>query len=256
MRSSLSVVSLAFLGVLAACSGSSDPDVGSSSDSIIHAHPEPAYPEGGSDAAAGDDDASAPAGDDHHRGHGDDDDDGDRGPDANDGRHRGHDGDHRDCQASAKASCHDGAYNDDRCACIAPPPPVTPDPPPVTPDPPPVTPDPPPVTPDPPCGLDVACAPGTRLVGCQCVPAEPQPCELFAACRTGTHQDGCQCVPDDPPPAPVDACTTAADCTGILPHLCVLCAVGMTGGCAHYACEQGACVVRTCTPAPIQASTP
>jgi hypothetical protein len=98
---------------------------------------------------------------------------------------------------------------------------------------------------------------------CRCVPTAPS-CELFRACDPGTHVDAptCACVPDDPvpppPPPPQDppgaACQTAADCTEPLPHICVLCVRGEIGGCAHYVCENGACGVRTCEPAPIPAT--
>lgn len=39
-----------------------------------------------------------------------------------------------------------------------------------------------------------------------------------------------------------DTCVTAADCKGMLPHLCRTCADGGTE-CSRWACESGVCMV-------------
>jgi predicted secreted protein len=41
------------------------------------------------------------------------------------------------------------------------------------------------------------------------------------------------------------ACSSANDCTGVLPTLCQVCDNGSTA-CAHFACVSGACVVKVC----------
>jgi hypothetical protein len=50
-----------------------------------------------------------------------------------------------------------------------------------------------------------------------------------------------------PPPADSDAqpCSTAADCTGMLPHLCRACADGGSE-CARWTCLIGSCAVSLC----------
>ena len=54
---------------------------------------------------------------------------------------------------------------------------------------------------------------------------------------------GCSHAPE-PQPASDDAdkCVTAADCHGMLPHLCQACADGGTE-CSRWACESGVCMV-------------
>jgi hypothetical protein len=42
--------------------------------------------------------------------------------------------------------------------------------------------------------------------------------------------------------SPSDTCVTAADCKGMLPHLCRTCADGGTE-CSRWACESGVCMV-------------
>jgi len=41
-----------------------------------------------------------------------------------------------------------------------------------------------------------------------------------------------------------DKCVTAADCHGMLPHLCRACADGGSE-CSRWACESGICVIAT-----------
>jgi hypothetical protein len=57
-------------------------------------------------------------------------------------------------------------------------------------------------------------------------------------CPAGEHWDStqCKCVP---------GCSTAADCSGPLPDLCMVCDGG-GNGCAHWACVAGACQVAYC----------
>jgi len=44
------------------------------------------------------------------------------------------------------------------------------------------------------------------------------------------------------------SCKTAADCKGILSHLCKQCPPGQHGGCNHWACEANQCVRKSCEP--------
>lgn len=40
-------------------------------------------------------------------------------------------------------------------------------------------------------------------------------------------------------------CSTASDCTGVLPHICAMCSDGGVA-CAHYICVAGECRVAIC----------
>ena len=62
-------------------------------------------------------------------------------------------------------------------------------------------------------------------------------CTVVFACVTGTCQFQ-SCNVGEP-------CSSASDCTGVLPALCMQCGGGGTA-CAHWACEWGVCVDRIC----------
>ncbi len=92
------------------------------------------------------------------------------------------------------------------------------------------------------CVDNVLCIQGTHWdsTACRCVP--DRTCVDNVLCVRGSHWDpaACRCVPNRP-----GACTTAADCSGILPTLCMQCAGGTTG-CAHWACVSGRCETAYC----------
>lgn len=91
------------------------------------------------------------------------------------------------------------------------------------------------------CVDTVLCVQGTHwdATACRCVPDR---CLDTMACMLGTHWDAtaCRCVPNRP-----GACTTAADCRGILPTYCMQCPSGATA-CAHWACVAGQCKTAVC----------
>ncbi|HEY6908831.1 MAG TPA: hypothetical protein VI356_05655 [Myxococcales bacterium] len=64
---------------------------------------------------------------------------------------------------------------------------------------------------------------------------------LFAACLllACSHPPQPQAADSS---ADSDKCVTAADCKGMLPHLCRACADGGTE-CSRWACESGVCMV-------------
>ena len=63
---------------------------------------------------------------------------------------------------------------------------------------------------------------------------------LVAACLLAcSHAPQAQAADAD---ADSDKCVTAADCKGMLPHLCRSCADGGTE-CSHFACVSGVCMV-------------
>jgi hypothetical protein len=62
-------------------------------------------------------------------------------------------------------------------------------------------------------------------------------------CSCSCGSAGSTCIP----PLPPAACSTAADCHGALPALCMVCANG-GNGCAHFVCDQGQCQVAYCGP--------
>lgn len=71
---------------------------------------------------------------------------------------------------------------------------------------------------------------------------------LLVACSPGTKE-----VRSAPAPAPAakqspqkPECTVAADCHGMLPHLCRVCPGDAGTVCAHFACVQDACVTQVC----------
>src|SRR5262249_24986330 len=83
------------------------------------------------------------------------------------------------------------------------------------------------------CASSLACGVG----GCdfevtgQCPVCDP------LVCPQGQHWDStlCKCV----------GCVMAADCTGPLPDLCMVCTGGSTG-CAHWACVASQCQIAYC----------
>ncbi len=99
------------------------------------------------------------------------------------------------------------------------------------------------------CVQNVLCVVGDHFDStlCKCVPNAPADagtrCVQNVLCVIGDHFDTtlCKCVPD----SGTSACTTAADCKGVLPALCQQCANGSTG-CAHFVCTSGACQVSVC----------
>lgn len=64
-------------------------------------------------------------------------------------------------------------------------------------------------------------------------------------CILGDHWDPalCKCVPTT---RDAGECTTAADCHGALPQLCVASCDGGPGRCAHFVCKNGACETAIC----------
>jgi hypothetical protein len=59
---------------------------------------------------------------------------------------------------------------------------------------------------------------------------------LLLACSHAPQPQGAEAGADS------DRCATAADCKGMLPHLCRSCADGGTE-CARWTCESGVCMV-------------
>jgi hypothetical protein len=82
-------------------------------------------------------------------------------------------------------------------------------------------------------------------VSCHCVADTPTDsgvaCVQRVLCTVTSHFDhtACACVPND------GACATAADCHGVLPHFCRVCADGHSD-CAHWSCTDRACTLATC----------
>ena len=82
------------------------------------------------------------------------------------------------------------------------------------------------------CPSSLTCGGGCDFeVSGRCPVCDPIPCpagEVFS-------RELCKCV----------GCATAADCTGLLPQLCQVCADGSTG-CAHWSCVANRCEIATC----------
>lgn len=98
------------------------------------------------------------------------------------------------------------------------------------------------------------CAPGLQCVlssipdvGGTC---KPLTCVQNALCIQGSSWDPklCRCVPNADAGAP--ECTTASDCQGVLPQLCMQCpatdATQPVTACAHWECIGGKCVTKIC----------
>jgi hypothetical protein len=100
------------------------------------------------------------------------------------------------------------------------------------------------------CVDNVLCITGDHFdpVLCRCVPdveagsGRDAACVDNVLCIRGDHWDPqqCKCVPTAP------GCTTAADCHGALPQICLQSCDGGPGACAHFACMNGACETVIC----------
>jgi len=82
------------------------------------------------------------------------------------------------------------------------------------------------------CASSLTCGAGCDLeVSGRCPVCDPIKCpagEVFS-------RELCKCV----------GCVTAADCKGLLPQFCQVCADGSTG-CAHFSCVANSCEIATC----------
>src|SRR5579871_2620685 len=81
----------------------------------------------------------------------------------------------------------------------------------------------------------------------------PQDCKLVCGCDGKDYCNACIAEQHGTSLAHEgacgSACKTAADCKGMLPHICKVCSDGKEA-CAHFVCTQGQCKTEVCGPPP------